>query len=68
MSFHATPPDRWRKSARCGASNGCVEVARRDRGTISVRDTEKTTDILSFGAAEWHRFVTDAKRGRFDPE
>lgn len=66
MYFHATPPARWRKSARCGASNGCVEVARPDHGTIFVRDTEKPTDILSFDPAEWHRFVTAVKLGRLD--
>ncbi|QFG23952.1 DUF397 domain-containing protein [Actinomadura sp. WMMB 499] len=68
MSFHATPPVRWRKSRRCGASMGCVEVARLDHGTISVRDTEKATDILSFGVAEWRRFVGDVERGRFDQD
>ncbi|WP_075895445.1 DUF397 domain-containing protein [Actinomadura sp. CNU-125] len=66
MTFHATPPAQWRKSTRCGASMGCIEVARLDHGTISVRDTERTADILSFGSAEWRRFVTDVERGRFD--
>ncbi|MEU4826357.1 DUF397 domain-containing protein [Actinomadura citrea] len=66
MSFQGTPPARWRKSARCGASNGCVEVARRTEGAISVRDTEDTATILSFRPDEWLRFTEEAKDGRFD--
>ncbi|MBB6397835.1 hypothetical protein BKA00_004749 [Actinomadura coerulea] len=65
MSFQGTPSARWRKSTRC-ASNGCVEVARRVEGTVSVRDTEDTATILSFRSDEWRRFTEDAKDGRFD--
>ncbi|MFB4305755.1 DUF397 domain-containing protein [Actinomadura sp. GTD37] len=66
MSFHATPPAQWRRSTRCGASNGCVEVARLDGGTISVRDTEDTGAALVFGPAEWRRFTERARDGRYD--
>ncbi|SFP77951.1 DUF397 domain-containing protein [Actinomadura madurae] len=66
MSFRGTPPARWRKSTRCGASNGCVEVARLDADAISVRDTEDAVTILAFGAGEWRRFTDEVKRGRFD--
>jgi hypothetical protein len=66
MSFRGTPPARWRKSTRCGASNGCVEVARLGRDAISVRDTEDTATILAFGPGEWRRFTDDVKGGRFD--
>jgi hypothetical protein len=66
MSFQGTPPARWRKSARCGASNGCVEVARREEDVVSVRDTEDTATILSFRPDEWRAFTESAKDGRFD--
>lgn len=66
MSFQGTPPARWRKSARCGASNGCVEVAGGGGDAISVRDTEDTSTILSFRSDEWRRFTEEAKDGRFD--
>ena len=66
MSFQGTPPARWRKSARCGASNGCVEVARRGGDAISVRDTEDAATILSFRPDEWRTFTERAKDGRFD--
>ncbi|TDC44666.1 DUF397 domain-containing protein [Actinomadura sp. KC345] len=66
MSFDRTPLSRWRRSARCGASNGCVEVARMDVEAICVRDTEDTSAHLAFGLAEWRRFTEEARRGRFD--
>ena len=66
MSFHATPPDQWRRSTRCGASNGCVEVARRDDGAISVRDTEDTATILAFDPREWRGFTEHVRDGRYD--
>jgi len=66
MSFHATPPDQWRRSTRCGASNGCVEVARRGDGAISVRDTEDTAATLAFGPGEWRRFTEHVRDGRYD--
>ncbi|GAA4234318.1 hypothetical protein GCM10022254_38990 [Actinomadura meridiana] len=67
MSFvQGTPPAQWRRSARCGASNACVEVARLDDGAISVRDAEDVTARLAFGRGEWREFVGRAKDGRFD--
>ncbi|WP_131743290.1 DUF397 domain-containing protein [Actinomadura roseirufa] len=70
MSFDATTPARWRRSARCGASNGCVEVARNGGGTVAVRDGVRAADggreRLVFDAAEWRRFTIEAKDGRFD--
>lgn len=66
MSFHGTPPARWRRSARCGASNGCVEVARLDDEAISVRDTEDTATRLAFRPGEWRKFIEDVKGGRLD--
>lgn len=65
MSFHATPPAQWRRSTRC-ASNGCVEVARRGDGAISVRDTEDTAAILAFERGEWRRFTEHVRDGRYD--
>ncbi|GAA1853136.1 DUF397 domain-containing protein [Actinomadura bangladeshensis] len=66
MSFHATPPGQWRRSTRCGASNGCVEVARLDGDAVSVRDTEDVSARLAFDLAEWRAFTRAAKAGRFD--
>ncbi|MFI0484074.1 DUF397 domain-containing protein [Actinomadura sp. 9N215] len=66
MSFQGSPPARWRRSARCGASNGCVEVARLDDEAISVRDTEDTATRLAFGLGEWREFVRGVRDGRFD--
>ncbi|MBT2210436.1 DUF397 domain-containing protein [Actinomadura litoris] len=70
MSFDATPPARWRKSARCGASNGCVEVMRLDTGMICVRDgtraDEEAAGVLEFAAPEWRLFAAQARGGRFD--
>ncbi|WP_169806799.1 DUF397 domain-containing protein [Actinomadura macra] len=70
MSFDVTPPARWRRSARCGASNGCVEIARPTTGMICVRDStcteENTAAWLVFDVGEWRRFADDAKGGRFD--
>ncbi|QXJ23729.1 DUF397 domain-containing protein [Actinomadura graeca] len=70
MGFDVTPPARWRRSARCGASNGCVEIARPGAGVIFVRDSthigEDTPIRLVFDVGEWRRFADDAKGGRFD--
>ncbi|MFE9107194.1 DUF397 domain-containing protein [Actinomadura geliboluensis] len=66
MSFRGTPPAQWRRSTRCGASNGCVEVARLDGEAISVRDTEDTVTILRFGPGEWRRFTEDVRGGCYD--
>ncbi|HEU5027274.1 MAG TPA: DUF397 domain-containing protein [Spirillospora sp.] len=66
MSSHGKPPLRWRKSARCGPSQTCVEVARLDDGTVSVRDADAVGPQLSFTPEQWHRFVARAKGGHFD--
>ncbi|TDB93796.1 DUF397 domain-containing protein [Actinomadura sp. 7K534] len=65
-SFPETPPARWRRSVRCGASNGCVEVAGLGGGAVSVRDTENTATSLAFDPEEWRRFTERAKAGRYD--
>ena len=65
-SFQETAPARWRTSTRCGASNGCVEVARLSGAAISVRATEDPLTRLAFTPSEWLRFIEDAKDGRFD--
>jgi Domain of unknown function (DUF397) len=58
----------WRKSARCGANAGCVEVARLTREHIGVRDSKiiATTPILSFSSGEWRSFLGAVKTGRLD--
>ncbi|TDB91284.1 DUF397 domain-containing protein [Actinomadura sp. KC216] len=66
MSFQGSPPARWRRSTRCCASNGCVEVARLGEGAISVRDTEDAGTRLAFDLGEWREFVRGVRDGRFD--
>ncbi|MFD0685585.1 DUF397 domain-containing protein [Actinomadura fibrosa] len=70
MSFDATPSSPWRRSRRCGASNGCVEIARTGGGMVCVRDgdgvDEGAGDRLVFGPEEWRRFTEEARSGRFD--
>lgn len=66
MSFPGTPPARWRRSTRCGASNACVEVARIDDEAIYVRDAEDTGTRLAFGLDEWRGFTDRVREGRFD--
>ncbi|HEY7483297.1 MAG TPA: DUF397 domain-containing protein [Streptosporangiaceae bacterium] len=58
----------WRKSARCGANAGCVEVARLASKHIGVRDSKivATSPILSFNTQEWRSFLGTIKTGRLD--
>jgi hypothetical protein len=58
----------WRKSARCGANGGCVEVARLVGQHIGVRDSKivATSPVLSFTSREWRSFLGSVKTGRLD--
>ncbi|RKT56793.1 uncharacterized protein DUF397 [Saccharothrix australiensis] len=58
---------RWRRSGRSSASGSdCVEIALADVGA-AVRDSkDRAGGALSFGAAQWSRFVGGAKGGRYD--
>jgi hypothetical protein len=58
----------WRKSARCGANAGCVEVARLTGKNVGVRDSKivATSPVLSFSPREWRSFVGTVKTGRLD--
>jgi hypothetical protein len=60
--------DQWRKSARCGANAGCVEVARLTGRHVGVRDSKivATSPVLSFGPQEWRTFLGAVKTGRLD--
>ncbi len=53
----------WRKSTRSAAD--CVELAMLD-GTIGVRDSKDTKNVLAFGRDEWRRFVDRIGEGRLD--
>ncbi|MGP4024720.1 DUF397 domain-containing protein [Actinomadura sp. 3N407] len=70
MSPFATPAPQWRRSAHCGASNTCVEVATLDGSSDSIgaRDAKHGTQspVLSFSQGEWREFVGRAKKGEFD--
>lgn len=57
---------RWFKSARSTGAKECVEIAFLDSG-VGVRDSKHPTGPeLVFGAAEWDRFTTALRQGRFD--
>lgn len=59
----------WRKSARCSANNGCVEIARLIRASlVGVRDSKDVANspILEFRQDEWASFTQRAKSGDFD--
>ncbi|MFI0405257.1 DUF397 domain-containing protein [Actinomadura sp. 3N508] len=70
MSRFATPAPQWRRSAHCGASNTCVEVASLVGSSdfIGARDAKYGTQspVLSFSQREWRAFVERAKNGEFD--
>ncbi|MDL4776235.1 MULTISPECIES: DUF397 domain-containing protein [Thermomonosporaceae] len=70
MDFHTTPPTPWRTSRRCGASQACVEVARRGGRSVAVRDgggqPGDEAETLTFSVREWRRFSERAKDGGFD--
>ncbi|MFI8549071.1 DUF397 domain-containing protein [Spirillospora sp. NPDC077959] len=70
VSPFATPAPQWRRSAHCGASNTCVEVATLDGSSHSIgaRDAKHGTQspVLSFSQGEWQEFVGRAKKGEFD--
>jgi hypothetical protein len=59
---------KWRKSARCGANGGCVEVARLTSRNVGVRDSKivTTSPVLSFSPREWRSFIGTVKTGRLD--
>lgn len=70
MSPFATPAPQWRRSAHCGASNTCVEIAALagSSHSIGARDAKHGTQspVLSFSSEEWQDFLERAKKGEFD--
>ncbi|HEY8481630.1 MAG TPA: DUF397 domain-containing protein [Spirillospora sp.] len=70
MSPFASSAPQWRRSAHCGASNTCVEVASLadSSHSIGARDAKHGVHgpVLSFSRDEWREFVGRAKRGEFD--
>ncbi|WP_433464664.1 DUF397 domain-containing protein [Spirillospora sp. CA-128828] len=70
MSPFATPAPQWRRSAHCGASNTCVEIAALAGSSpfIGARDAKHGTQspVLSFSQGEWLDFLGRAKKGEFD--
>ncbi|GGV10008.1 hypothetical protein GCM10010182_32210 [Actinomadura cremea] len=70
MSPFATPAPLWRRSAHCGASNTCVEVATLAGSSLSIgaRDAKhgEQSPVLAFSTGEWRDFVERTKRGEFD--
>jgi hypothetical protein len=58
----------WRKSVRCGANTGCVEIARLSADDIGVRDSKDVaaSPVLAFASTVWESFLDGVKVGRFD--
>lgn len=55
----------WRKSSKSGNNGGnCVEVARRLRGTVAVRDSKNPDGPkLAFAPMTWRAFTSHIKTG-----
>ncbi|WP_203597475.1 DUF397 domain-containing protein [Actinomadura bangladeshensis] len=70
VSPFATAAPQWRRSAHCGASNTCVEIAALvdSSHSIGARDAKHGTQspVLSFSPGEWRDFLERAKNGEFD--
>jgi ABC-type amino acid transport substrate-binding protein len=57
----------WRKSARSGGRENCVEVAGGLGSAVGVRDSKNPADpALIFTPRQWDAFVDAVKNGRFD--
>ncbi|MEU4240416.1 DUF397 domain-containing protein [Actinoplanes sp. NPDC026619] len=55
----------WRRSSFC-ADGTCLEIAA-DDARIHVRDSKDVgLPILSFDQADWMRFVSEVRNGRFE--
>ena len=55
----------WRKSARSGGAQNCVEVAGNLPGAVGVRDSKNPGGpALAFTRREWAAFVRQVKAGR----
>ncbi|TDC11868.1 DUF397 domain-containing protein [Actinomadura bangladeshensis] len=70
VSPFATAAPQWRRSAHCGASNTCVEIAALfdSSPSIGARDAKHgaQSPVLSFSHGEWLDFLERAKKGEFD--
>lgn len=53
----------WRKSARSGSGDQCVEVAALRTGHRAIRDSKDVTGpVLLFGPDAWRSFIDSIKR------
>lgn len=55
---------KWIRSSRCD-SRDCTEVALGSAG-VAVRDSTIPDVSLTFGAADWRRFLAHLRAGRLE--
>ncbi|MCQ8831319.1 DUF397 domain-containing protein [Streptomyces malaysiensis] len=59
-------PVSWRQSSYCQESASCVNVARGERDTIVLRESEQPEVILTTTRTRLRTFISAAKAGQFD--
>ncbi|WNE98986.1 DUF397 domain-containing protein [Streptomyces luomodiensis] len=59
-------PVSWRQSSYCQESASCVNVARGERDTIMLRESEQPEVVLSTTRARLRTFIRAAKAGQLD--
>ncbi|MFC9977369.1 DUF397 domain-containing protein [Spirillospora sp. NPDC127200] len=65
MADSTTAPVIWRKSARSGEADACVEVA--DVGVVHLRDSKDPHGpMLSLSRGAWASLAASLKRGVHD--
>jgi len=56
----------WYKSSYSVSNSHCVEAIGLPAGRLAVRDSKNIGPVLTFGANEWHSFISGIKLGQFE--